>query len=276
MSSAVWHSSTGWEAPELKPYGPLAIMPNAPTAAMMAKYVYYAPDCNAHRMRISVARVALPDVDPHAFVALIEALLEVDADKFLPMSQPGSFLYLRPAMIGMHEGLGPHAPDTAMLFIIATYMPEMGEQPLRVMASGDGTIRAWPGGFGYAKVGSNYGPALVPALEARRSGYDQVLWLFGEERWVTECGPSNFFVVWRTREGQLQLVKAPLDDRMILDGVTRRSILQLVREMLSGPHSPHEGATIGEYTAAIKAWIRDIMYGREDHDWGVECKHTRG
>jgi len=26
---------------------------------------------------------------------------------------------------------------------------------------------------------------------------------------------------------------------------------------------------IGEYTAKIKGWMMDIMYGNENHDWGV-------
>jgi branched-chain amino acid aminotransferase len=41
-------------------------------------------------------------------------------------------------------------------------------------------------------------------------------------------------VVWRSREGKVQLVTAPLGDKVILDGVTRRSILQLARERLTG------------------------------------------
>ena len=67
--------------------------------------------------------------------------------------------------------------------------------------------------------------------EARERGYDQVLWLLDGK--VTEAGASNFFVVWKTPEGKTQLVTAPLDDKIILDGVTRRSILQLARERLT-------------------------------------------
>jgi branched-chain amino acid aminotransferase len=67
--------------------------------------------------------------------------------------------------------------------------------------------------------------------EAISRGYDQVLWLLNGM--VTEAGASNFFVVWRTREGVIQLVTAPLEDKVILDGVTRRSILQLARERLT-------------------------------------------
>jgi branched-subunit amino acid aminotransferase/4-amino-4-deoxychorismate lyase len=67
--------------------------------------------------------------------------------------------------------------------------------------------------------------------EARARGYDQVLWLLNGQ--VTEAGASNFFVVWKSKEGKTQLVTAPLGDKIILDGVTRRSILQLARERLS-------------------------------------------
>jgi branched-chain amino acid aminotransferase len=28
----------------------------------------------------------------------------------------------------------------------------------------------------------------------------------------------------------------------------------------------------GEYAALIKTWLMDIMYGREDHPWGVVVK----
>lgn len=94
-------------------------------------------------------------------------------------------------------------------------------------------VRAWVGGFGYAKVGANYGPSLLATQEARSRGFGQILWLYGPEGYCTEAGASNFFVVWRCGStGKTQLVTAPLDDRLILDGVTRRSLLQLARERL--------------------------------------------
>ena len=108
---------------------------------------------------------------------------------------------------------------------------------LRLLASANDMVRAWPGGFGFAKVGANYGPSLIAQAEARERGYDQILWLFGPQCEVTEAGASNFFVVWRTKEeegGKLQLVTAPLDNKVILEGVTRGSILELARERLIG------------------------------------------
>ena len=100
------------------------------------------------------------------------------------------------------------------------------------MASREDAVRAWPGEFGYAKLGANYGPSIIAQGEAKARGFDQVLWLSGKSCDVTEAGVSNFFVIWRTSGGKSQLITAPLDDKIILDGVTRRSILQLARERL--------------------------------------------
>jgi len=108
---------------------------------------------------------------------------------------------------------------------------------LRLLASENDVVRAWPGGFGYAKVGANYGPSMVATGEAQARGYDQILWLFGAQDWVTEAGASNFFAVWRGKgggSGKPQLVTAPLHDKIILEGVTRASVLDLARERLAG------------------------------------------
>jgi branched-chain amino acid aminotransferase len=156
--------------------------------------------------------------------------------------------------------------------------------------------------------------------EARARGYDQVLWLLNGL--VTEAGASNFFIVWTTRGRKVQLVTAPLGDKIILDGVTRRSILQLSHERLTDGKTglapldvverqftmediveavdqgriveafaagtayfvcpvsvinyrerdleiPMARGDSGDYAALLKGWLEKIMYGRDDHKWGV-------
>ena len=212
----------------------------------------FRPECNAKRLRQSAKRIALPDFEPDEVLRLIVNLCAVDGPKWLPPSRPGQFLYLRPTMIGTGDHLGVQKPREALLYVILCCFPSLdksqvalGEAPpknghttekrgpgLKLLASKEDTVRAWPGGFGFAKLGSNYGPSLVTQAEAKEKGLDQVLWLLGKERYVTEAGASNFFVVWRTRHGQLQLITAPLDSKIILEGVTRASVLQLARERL--------------------------------------------
>ncbi|KAG5788075.1 hypothetical protein H9Q69_012859 [Fusarium xylarioides] len=226
----------------------------------------FRPDRNAKRLVMSAQRVSLPGFDPEQLVELIKALVRVDAKKWLP--EPGSF-------------------------------------------------RAWPGGFGYAKVGANYGPSFASHCEAQQAGYDQVLWLLGEEGQVTGAGASNFFAVVRDEKtSKPVLLTAPLTDRVILDGVTRRSVLDLVESRLSEELEVREAKfTIKDIEAAwrngllqeafvsgtaffiknvstirvgdfnidlpqkqddgsafgprIKSWLKDIMFGGEDHEWGV-------
>lgn len=302
---------------------------------------------NCERMRKSAARIALPDFEPEELQKLIIALCARDGPKWLPKERPGSFLYLRPTFIATDEALGVQRPKEALLYIILACFPDMTKSlspsappamngtahgttnghaqssGLKLLASNEDSIRAWPGGFGYAKVGANYGPSLVAQGEARARGFDQVLWLFGNESYVTEAGASNFFVVWRNKEtDRLELVTAPLGERIILEGVTRASVLDLARERLCSSCEDIEGLDVvekrftmadivsaykegrlvesfaagtaffiapvglihfrgqdlevptaggesGFYTALIKQWLVNIMYGKESHEWGV-------
>lgn len=248
MITVKWTAKSGWETPELRPYGPLTLMPTASVLhyatecfeglkayrGFDGKLRLFRPDCNAKRFLMSSTRISLPTFPPESVEKLLLALMAVDGPKWLSRERPGSFIYLRPTLIGTHAQLGVQAPSEALLYIIASYMPVMDSPAggMKLHTSPNDMVRAWVGGFGYAKVGANYGPSLLATQEARDRGYGQILWLYGSEGFCTEAGASNFFVVWKTKEGKTQLITAPLDDRLILDGVTRRSILQLARERL--------------------------------------------
>ena len=58
----------------------------------------FRPDANCKRMLMSSARIALPGFDPKELEKLIIAMIAIDGPKWLP--KPGTFLYLRPTMIG--------------------------------------------------------------------------------------------------------------------------------------------------------------------------------
>ncbi|KAM6520149.1 hypothetical protein FALCPG4_013701 [Fusarium falciforme] len=248
MVLASWHQSTGWAAPELKPYGPLSLMPTASvlhyaTECFEGLKVYrgydgklriFRPDRNAARLRMSANRISLPIFEPSEIEKLMIALLSVDGPKWLPKDQPGNFLYIRPTVIGTAPQLGVAAPKAALLYIIVTFMPRLDAPAggMRLHTSPDDMVRAWVGGFGYAKVGANYGPSLLATADARTRGYHQILWLYGAQGECTEAGASNFFVIWKRKDGKKEIITAPLDDKLILDGVTRRSCLELARERL--------------------------------------------
>ena len=250
MITANWSEAAGWATPELKPYGPLSLMPTASVLHYATecfeglkvfrgydgKLRIFRPSKNTARMRMSAARISLPVFEPEELEKLMIALLSIDGPRWLPKDRAGSFLYLRPTMIGTQSALGVQAPKEAMLYIIVSFMPRMDAPVggMRLHTSPEDMVRAWVGGFGYAKVGANYGPSLMATQDARRRGFHQILWLYGPQGECTEAGASNFFIVWKRKDGKKELITAPLDDKLILDGVTRASCLDLARSRLAG------------------------------------------
>ncbi|KAE8146113.1 aminotransferase [Aspergillus avenaceus] len=282
MATARWTITNGWETPEIKPYGNLSIPPTASclhyaTECFEGMKVYrgfdgklrlFRPDCNGERLLSSAQRTTLPSFRYEELKVLIAKLMQIDGPRWLPKDQPGRFLYLRPTLIGSGPHLGIQTPKEALLFIVAVPWPDpsqlkkpgqAGKPGLKLLASAPDTIRAWPGGFGNAKLGANYGPSLVAHGKAQAVGFDQVLWLFGEDRQVTEAGASNFFVVWENKDtGKLELVTAPLENQLILPGVTRRSVLQLARTEMS--------KSVGSL-APVEVIERDFTIGEVEQAW---------
>ena len=254
MLSAAWTAEKGWARPEIAPYGPLSLMPTA-------NVLHYATECfeglklyrgfdgklrlfrplaNCLRMLTSAQRMSLPGFDANELLNMIRTLCALDGPKWLPTSRAGDFLYIRPAMIGTDSCLGFDVPKEALLFVVISYWPQPAEaslgKGLRLFASREDAVRAWPGGTGWAKTGPNYGPALLLHGEAKRSGCDQVLWLFGHEGQIGEAGSSNVFVIRRSSSDQkMQMLTPSLDEKTILAGVTRASVLALARENFATP-----------------------------------------
>lgn len=246
-----WQASTGWETPQLQPYGPLNLMPTT-------SCLHYATQCfeglkayrgydgrlrvfridrNVSRLLMSADRLSLPLFDPQEVKKLILALLSQDAPRWLPRDRVGEFLYIRPSIIGTHQQLGLQRSRHATLFILTSFMSRLDSPSggLRLLTSPQNTIRSWVGGFGHAKIGANYGPTIRAQDMASARGFSQVLWLHGDEDECTEAGGCNFCVVWkRESDGKRELITAPLDDKVILDGVTRRSCLELAKERFEG------------------------------------------
>jgi branched-chain amino acid aminotransferase len=174
MLTVSWTAATGWQTPQIKPYGPLSLMPTASclhyaTECFEGMKLYrgydgklrlFRPNLNAARMVNSATRIALPAFDPEELLKLIVKLCAKDGGKWLPKSHPGSFLYIRPTMIANDPALGVQKPKEALLYIILACFPHMDTNPagMKLLASKDDMVRAWPGGFGFAKVGANYGP----------------------------------------------------------------------------------------------------------------------
>ncbi|KAH1424966.1 branched-chain-amino-acid transaminase bat2 [Aspergillus fumigatus] len=308
MLSIEWSAANGWNAPRIVPYQNLSLDPSA----CVFHYAFecfegmkaykdkkgqirlFRPDKNMARLNKSSERIALPTFDGDALIKLIGEFVRLDS-RFIPDAR-GYSLYLRPTMIGTQNTLGVGPPGSALLFVIASpvgpYYPT-GFKAISLEAT-DYAVRAWPGGVGDKKLGANYAPCIVPQLKAASRGFQQNLWLFGDEEYVTEVGTMNLFIALKNKEtGQKELVTAPLDGT-ILEGVTRDSVLALARERLvprgwtvserkirmsEVAEASEEGRLIevfGAGTAAIVSPVRTISYRGKMVDCGLKKNEEAG
>lgn len=242
MMEVDWHFEQGWTRPVIKPFGPIAMNPTCSVLhyattcfegmkayrSFDGKRVFmFRPRDNIARLNDSTKRACLPQLDIDAAIKILEKYVELES-RFIA---PGSYIYLRPMVMGTDEGLGVKTPHKAKFMIMANIFPPMNTKPLRLLCSPPEAIRAWPGGFGYAKLGANYGPALQANEECVQKGYSTTLWLLGQEGIVTEAGASNFFAVVKdASSGKTQILTCPLTTGVILPGITRRSVLELLRQ----------------------------------------------
>lgn len=65
--------------------------------------------------------------------------------------------------------------------------------------------------------------------QANDQGFQQVLWLSGPEHEITEIGTMNAFAVIQ-RENQKLLITPPISSGMILPGVVRQSVIEMVKD----------------------------------------------
>lgn len=104
--------------------------------------------------------------------------------------------------------LGVVASDAALLYVImspvGSYFNIAKQQGISLLADPRYT-RAWPGGCGSSKFGSNYAPTIQAQQEAGEKGLHQVLWLYGEDHELTEMGAMNVFVVYLNNNGGKKL-----------------------------------------------------------------------
>ncbi|CAO3633141.1 unnamed protein product [Cunninghamella echinulata] len=243
MINVDWNENKGWTAPEILPYGNLQLAPSAVVFHYASECFeglkaykdkkgnirLFRPDLNMARMNRSTARIALPDFDGDELIKLIGQYLKLD-ERWIP-SEKGYSLYLRPTVIGTQEALGVNPPTDAKLFVIGCPVGpyyKTGFAAVKLKATTE-YVRAWPRGTGDAKIGANYAPGLLPQRLAAKEGYQQNLWLFGEDHQLTEVGTMNLFVLLKNESNELELVTPPLDGS-ILPGVTRDSILSLARQ----------------------------------------------
>ena len=135
--------------------------------------------------------------------------------------------YIRPMCFYGSEGMGLRADNLKVHTMVAawewpSYMnPEAREQGIRVKLSS--YTRQVRNPVANSKVNGNYVHSIVALNEALEDGFDEALML-DAEGFIAEGSGENFFLV---KEGVLY--SPDLDS--CLDGITRRTILELAEQL---------------------------------------------
>jgi branched-chain amino acid aminotransferase len=239
----------------------------------------FRPQMNIARMNRSATALQMPEVDPDLFLDAMKQLVALERD-WIPRTE-GCALYIRPTMIATDPFLGVRPSDTYLFYIIVgpvgAYYPK-GFVPVSIMVS-EKYVRAVRGGIGACKAAANYAASLAGQMEAKKQGFDQVLWLDGVNmKYCEEVGTMNMLFVLDDT-----VVTAPLEGGTILPGVTRDSVLQLLRdvyktkveerllpidEVIDGAKSGRLKEAFGSGTAAIVTAVSEIGFRGTRHKVG--------
>jgi len=228
----------------------------------------FRPFDNFRRFNLSAERMNMPVVPEEIFVEGMRRLVELDKD-WIPMKSDYS-LYIRPFMFASDDIIGVKSSDTYKFMIILSPTGPYYSAPMRIYVEEKYT-RAARGGVGFAKAAGNYGASMLATAEAKRQGYDQVLWTDAfEHKYIQEIGTMNvFFVIGK------KVLTPDLESGTILEGVTRDSAIEVLRQegytVEEGPihiddvvrayEAGELKEVFGTGTAATISMIKELKYG---------------
>jgi branched-chain amino acid aminotransferase len=270
-----------WKNIEIKPYQPLLLEPSTAAihygqAIFEGIKAYKDPDGNAFifrpydnykRFNISAERMQMPTVPEELFIEGMRKLVELDKN-WIPHNDDHS-LYIRPFMFSSDPVLGVKPSEKYKFMIILSPTGPYYNKPMRIYVE-EKYVRAAPGGIGYAKAAGNYGASMLATAEAKKLGYDQVLWTDAQEhKYVQEIGTMNVFFIIGDKA-----FTPDLGAGTILAGVTRESAMTILKEMgfdvIEKPISiddiieAHRAGSLyevfGTGTAATISLIRELRY----------------
>ena len=209
----------------------------------------FRPDMNVARMKRTNERMCIPELPDDLLVAAVRAVIKEDID-WVPHA-PGTALYVRPFIFGDEVSFSvlPAKHYRFMIILSPTgsyYAANDGGLSTTRIYVQDKYIRAARGGTGYAKVGGNYGGGMRASQDAMKYNCKDVLWLdAAEHKYVEEIGTSNaFFCIGD------EVITAPLDSGTILPGITRDSVIRLLKHW--GVKVSERKLSIDEIQAASK------------------------
>ncbi len=270
-----------WKSVQIKPYQPLSLDPSL-AALHYGQAIFegikayrdeqgnafiFRPFDNFKRFNTSAVRMNMPEVPEEIFMEGMRRLVALDKN-WIPAIKDHS-LYIRPFMFATDTMLGVRPSATYKFLIILSPTGPYFAAPMKILVEEHYT-RAAPGGVGFAKNAGNYGGSMLAVTEAQKQGYDQVLWTDAfEHKWLQEVGMMNVFFIING-----VAVTPSLEEGTILHGVTRDSVMVVLREMgipveerrinidelLAAYGKGQLQEVFGTGTAAVIAMVKELKY----------------
>ena len=270
-----------WKQPQIVPYGDISMSP-ATSFIHYGQSIFegikayknaqgnisiFRPKDNWERFNVSAERMAMPHVPEDIFIDGMKHLITLDKD-WVPTSD-GCSLYIRPFMFATDEFIGVKPAEKFRFMIITSPAGAYYSIPTRIYVQKQ-YIRAFPGGIGFTKAAGNYGACMLPSLQTKQMGYDQILWVDGlEHKYVQEIGTMNVFFKLGDK-----VITPDLEAGTILAGVTRASVMELLRdkgitveerplsidEIVAAHEKGELREAFGTGTAAVIAPIAELNY----------------
>ena len=255
-----------WKNVEIKPYQPLLLEPSL-AALHYGQAIFegikayrdvdgnstiFRPFENFKRFNISAERMQMPAVPEEIFMEGMRQLIRIDQN-WIPAIHDHS-LYIRPFMFSSDHIIGVKPSDSYKFMIILSPTGPYYIAPMRIYVE-EKYVRAAPGGVGFAKAAGNYGAAMYATAQAKKQGYDQVLWTDAlEHKYVQEIGTMNvFFIIGKTA------ITPDLASGTILAGITRDSAITMLRE--AGLTVEERPISIDEVVAAYDSGKLTEVFG---------------
>src|SRR6476660_6174818 len=255
-----------WKNVEIKPYQPLLLSPSL-AALHYGQAIFegikayknsdgeafiFRPYDNFKRFNISAERMAMPQVPEEIFMEGMKQLVALDK-AWIPQIADHS-LYIRPFMFSSDEVIGVRPSENYKFLNILSPTGPYYNAPMRIYVE-ENYVRAVPGGIGYAKAAGNYGASMYATAQAKKKGYDQVLWTDAfEHKYVQEIGTMNVIFIIGNKA-----ITPDLGSGTILAGVTRNSALTILKEL--GFEVEQRSLSIDEIIEAYKAVILYEVFG---------------
>ena len=275
-----------WSTPEIMPYQSIQMDPSSSVfhygqAVFEGMKAYkddadgiwlFRPEENFERINKSSERLSIPVFPKEFFFEGLEKLLEMDKEWI--KKGAGNSLYVRPFVFASQAGVQASASNAYKFMIICSPVASYysgGEVYVQVAEK---YSRAAAGGVGYAKAAGNYAAQFYPTSLAHKEGFQQIIWTDANtHEYLEEAGTMNIF--FRIND---TLITTPTSDR-ILDGITRKSILQLaehlgiktdvrpisIHELLSSKEDGSLREIFGAGTAVVVSPIKGFGYQNKRH-----------